>query len=216
MKTKSLIVAFLFLSICCNSQVNQTIDTTIIFEKAKHRSVNVTDFLCKKATYPQEAYMQNIQGDVVLSFTIKKEGQIDNIKIISSPDISLSTSSIIALNELNSDWSPTKINNTPIDRDYLIVFIYRCFSENLPTDYSKIAKKYFSKSKYEKALKYYNKAILENQYEYTLFETRSKIKELVGDYEGAQIDMSISRKLNDEILSVVYIYSLSVKRTSKF
>jgi hypothetical protein len=56
---------------------------------------------------------------------------------------------------------------------------------------------------------------MDNKYDFELFESRSKVKEILGDTEGAKNDQLISLKLNDEIMSVIDVIGIGVTRVER-
>jgi hypothetical protein len=80
-------------------------------------------------------------------------------------------------------------------------------------NFKSMADKKIKKQDYEKALLLYDKAILGNPYDYRLFQSRSKVKLLLGDEEGARIDQRTSERLNNEIMSVI---DVGVIRTTRY
>ena len=57
--------------------------------------------------FPQIALENGIQGRVVLSFVIEKDGRLTNIQVLQTPDRSLSEEAIRVLNK-SPKWSPGK------------------------------------------------------------------------------------------------------------
>jgi len=104
--------------------------------------------------------MNNIQGDVVVSFTISKNGDLDSIEISGYPAMALSVPSILAMNSLDGDWSPCMVGNKAVDKKYSIIFRYRIYMNSSPPGYADDAVKHFRKEKLKKSFKKYNKAII--------------------------------------------------------
>jgi tetratricopeptide (TPR) repeat protein len=119
------------------------------------------------------------------------------------------------LNAIKDEWSPCKINGEPVDKKYFIIFRFRSYLYSQPPNYKEKAEKLFKKEKYEKALLNYDKAINENKYDYKLFESRSELKKLMGDTEGARIDSLESIRLQNEVISVVDIAMISITTEKK-
>jgi hypothetical protein len=174
-------------------------------EKAKYPGDDLVKSLSQKINYPIQGLRDKIQGDVVISFIINKNGKMELPRIIESPDNSFSIASIIALNSIANTWSPARINDSPVDKEYQIVIRFRIYYDSKPVDYRGQAKRLTEKQKYDRALKIYNSAIDENQYDYSLFELRSKVKELSGDTAGAKKDQKTARKKYDDIMAVIEI-----------
>jgi len=214
---KSIVMITALFTICSlvSSQTYQKPDSVIPVEKAKYLNQNLDMYLSKNAQYPQNAVMKEIQGDVVLSFIINKNGKLDSLAIVSSPDFSLSTSSMVTFSKIEDGWSPAKINNVTVDKKYLLVFRYRVYLNSQPDDYKRSAQKYFEKQKYKQALKQYNEAITDNKYDFELFEGRSKVKEMVGDLEGAKQDKLAAINLRDKVMVFVNVYAIGVTRVER-
>jgi tetratricopeptide (TPR) repeat protein len=205
-------VTFLSLNGILKSQSLQDSDTIKSIKNAEYLKEDLTKFLQSNTKYPLEALENNIQGNVILSFEIRKDGKLNNLKVISSPDKILSTSSIISFNNMVNEWSPCKNNGNPIDKEYLIVFRYRIYFNTQPLNDNEKAEKFIKKQKYEKALKQFDAAIKENSFDYKLFESRSKIKEILGDTEGAKNDYEQSSRLQNEILTLVDVNAIGITR----
>jgi tetratricopeptide (TPR) repeat protein len=176
---------------------------------------DLTTFLQKNTKYPVSALQNNIEGDVILSFVIRKTGTLDSLLVISSPDMVLSQSAFESFNRIDNKWSPTVDNNVPIDKKYLIVFRYRMSMNFKPVDYKRDADDYFKKQKFEKALKNYNKAIEDNQYDYESFESRAKVKEKLGELEESKQDYKTSKLLKNEIMTFVDVIAVGYRRLVK-
>ena len=197
------------------SQTLKDSETNLNVEKAEYLKEDITQFLCENLKYPIEAQHLNIEGDVIVSFVIKKNGKLDSLSIVNSPSEILTLNSLISLNQLDEEWSPCKVNGNPIDNEYLLVYRYRTWLNTQPTDYKIKAEKLIEKQKYEKALKYYNKAINENQFDYKLYESRSKIEEILGDTENATIDYQQATRLKNKVISIVDVTALRIRRETK-
>lgn len=183
--------------------VNQDIET------ARYLGKDLAESLAKNAVYPPEALMKNIQGDVVISFIINKTGEIENMNIESTPNISLSTMSIIAINQLEKKWKPYKVNGKAVNKKQKIVFRYRIYHDTKPHNYEERAERLMKKEKYERALKFYNRAVKQNQYDHHLYVSRAKVKKILNDIEGSQADIQKSIVVKNEIITYINIIAVS-------
>lgn len=206
---------FIFLNIALCAQTTNNVVKSVEVENAAYLHGDLTKSLESFIKYPLEALENNIAGDMILSVIINKRGEVDSLNIVNSPDMLLSTASILAFSQLKDDWSPCKINGIPVDKKYLIVFRYRMFKDAQPPKYKERADNLLKKQKYTKALKLYDKAIDENQYNYELFESRAKVKEALADLDGSRTDLIESEKLKNEIISVVNIIAVGVTKVKK-
>jgi len=181
-------------------------------EHARYLSGDITKLLNASINYSVSALESKTEGDVILSFIIDKNGKMNNLAIVSSPHKSLSTSSILAMNTLENNWSPYKVNNQPLDKKYIIIFRYRMYLNTQPPTYKKEAERLFKKQKYEKALKYYNWAIDENKYDAELFDARSIIKDILSDSEGAKQDKEVCNVLKNEVFKFIDVVSIGITK----
>ena len=74
--------------------------------------------------FPQIALENGIQGRVVLSFVIEKDGRLTNIPVLQSPDRSLSDEAIRVLSK-SPKWSPGKQRNQVVRVKYTLPVDFR-------------------------------------------------------------------------------------------
>lgn len=75
------------------------------------------EFLGKEIKYPPNAAKNHITGTVRLSFVVMKDGRIDDIQVISSPDEELSREAIRVL-RYNMKWNPGVELGEPAEMRY--------------------------------------------------------------------------------------------------
>jgi TonB family protein len=63
------------------------------------------DYLCKRIVYPPRAERKGIQGRVMVSFVITKEGKVTDSKVVKSVDPSLDKEALRVINTM-PDWIP--------------------------------------------------------------------------------------------------------------
>jgi hypothetical protein len=199
-----IMLATVIISMASNSQAIQ---------KAKYLKEDLDRYLLINTKYPEEAMRSNIQGDVVYSFTVNKIGRLENLALMNYPKELLLNSSRTSMSSLDGEWRPAQINDNSIDKKYQIVFRFRTYVDTKPYDFKGQSKKLVEKQKYEKALKTLDEGIEDNNYDYELYALRSKVKALLGDSEGSKKDEDISNNLKDEIMTIVDVTSMLVRRT---
>lgn len=74
--------------------------------------------------FPQIALENGIQGRVVVSFVIEKDGRLTNIQVLQTPDRSLSEETIRVLNK-SPKWSPGKQRNQVVRVKYTLPVDFR-------------------------------------------------------------------------------------------
>ena len=216
LKKRTLVVlALLSIFMYSNSQIVQKSDSIVKYEKARYLKQDLNKFLILKTLYPTSELTSMITGDVVFSFIINKNGKLENLALKDFDNAFFLNSSKNAIELLDGEWSPAKLNDSPVDMKYLIVFRFRTSLERKPYDYKGQSRNLIVKQKYERALKTLNSGIEDNKYDYELYELRSKVKEMLGDKEGAKNDQLNSLKLKVEIMSIVDVTAIAVRRTVK-
>lgn len=76
------------------------------------------NFLSKHIKYPAEALAKNIEGRVLLSFTLEANGSVSEINIVSSPDHSLTREAVRVLLLMNDQWIPGRSRGQAIKTRY--------------------------------------------------------------------------------------------------
>lgn len=74
--------------------------------------------------FPQIALENGIQGRVVLSFVIEKDGRLTNIQVLQTPDRSLSEEAVRVLSK-SPKWSPGKQRNQAVRVKYTLPVDFR-------------------------------------------------------------------------------------------
>ena len=76
-------------------------------------------FISKKIKYPADAYVQNIEGIVSVSFVIDKDGSITKVKIEESVYPSIDAMAIKTIKK-QPKWKPAKLHNIPVSVRFTI------------------------------------------------------------------------------------------------
>jgi TonB family protein len=72
--------------------------------------------------YPQEAKAKKIQGTVVLAVTIGKDGEVEEIHVVKTPDKMLAKSALDAVHTWR--WRPYLLNGNPIEVETTVNVTY--------------------------------------------------------------------------------------------
>lgn len=205
----SLGIMLFVLCLMAQSRTVPNADSAAVNKKAQYLNGNLTILLSRNTNYPTEKLGPNSggkgEGDVILSVVIHKEGKSEFLAVVSSPDLAFTTSAVLAFNKLEEEWSPAIIDNAPADKNYLIVFRFRKYLDVQPYDYKGRIKDLLSRQKYKEALKTLTRAINDNKYSKEFLGSRAKVKQILGDVEGALADELAAKKLDDEILSLITV-----------
>jgi len=81
-------------------------------------------YLSKNLTYPQSAMEQNIQGDVMVEFVIRKDGVIADVHALSSPDPILAAEAERVVRNMPR-WIPGEIDGKAVSTYYKMPVAFR-------------------------------------------------------------------------------------------
>lgn len=74
---------------------------------------SMLNFINEERIYPEEAYLQGIEGRVTCAFIINSDGSVSNISIIKGCEPSLNKEAKRIISKM-PHWSPGKIDNIPV------------------------------------------------------------------------------------------------------
>ena len=74
--------------------------------------------------YPQIAQEMSIQGKVTLQFTIEKDGSLQNVKVLSTPDESLSKEAVRVVSS-SPKWKPGKQRDRAVKVSYTFPVLFQ-------------------------------------------------------------------------------------------
>ena len=81
-------------------------------------------YLCNNVKYPVEAENQGIQGRVICTFVVEKDGSITNVKVSKSVDPSLDAEAVRVLSAMPR-WIPGKQDGKPVQVNYTLPVTFR-------------------------------------------------------------------------------------------
>lgn len=81
-----------------------------VVDKMPKPTVNLAEFLGQNIKYPEEAKKKKIAGRVVVKFIVDKKGNVTEVKVVKSPDESLSKEALRVIN-LMPAWTPGENKN---------------------------------------------------------------------------------------------------------
>ena len=81
-------------------------------------------WVTEQVQYPQEAIDQNIQGRVVLQFTVNKEGQVEDVQVLRGVNDLLDNEAVRVVSS-SPKWEPGTQNGTPVNVKYTFPVVFR-------------------------------------------------------------------------------------------
>ena len=87
-------------------------------------AVAMFEYLAKNIHYPKDAEDQQIQGRVIATFVVMKDGSISNAKVVKSVDPLLDEEALRCINAM-PNWTPGKQNGQAVNVKYTIPISFR-------------------------------------------------------------------------------------------
>jgi len=128
-------IVFIVLAIMTTLSINAQSEETLEEEKVY---VNVEEipqfpggpsalfeFLSKNLKYPAEAEKNGVQGRVIVTFVVERDGSVSNAKIKKGVDPSLDKEAI-RLIEIMPRWIPGKQEGKEVRTGYMIPITFKC------------------------------------------------------------------------------------------
>ena len=81
-------------------------------------------WLAQNMRYPEEAEKNNIEGKVIVSFVIEKDGSVSNIKALKSPHSSLTEEAIRVVKAM-PNWNPGTMYGKPVRVKYVLPLSFK-------------------------------------------------------------------------------------------
>jgi TonB family protein len=97
-------------------------------------------YLAMSIRYPKEAEMAGIQGRVISSFIVEKDGSLTGARIEKSVDKSLDAEALRIINEMPK-WTPGMQNGEPVRVKYLVPITFRILGTEVKDDGTSLDKK---------------------------------------------------------------------------
>ena len=79
--------------------------------------------------YPAEAYKNDIQGRVILQFTIAKDGKVKNVKVLRSSGSQLLDDEAVRVVSMSPEWTPGKVKDKPVDVVFTFPVVFKLEGE---------------------------------------------------------------------------------------
>jgi TonB family protein len=82
------------------------------------------EFLSKNIQYPKDAEKAKLQGRVIVTFVVKKDGSIADAKVVKSVAPSLDAEALRVINAM-PNWTPGKQGGQPVNVKYTVPLTFR-------------------------------------------------------------------------------------------
>lgn len=207
MKTFMLFLFLLsFVSITLYGQEN----SNSTFEQAKLKNEDISTFFAKNTGFPMNVASKIVQEQVILSFIIDKNGEIDSVKLINNPNKQFAIEALSALDKSAGLWIPSKLNGQSVDKKFIAVFNFTTTKSffNIKNKALKLQKK----GDNENALQTIDKALKIDGYDKELYQSRCMIYKNLNKTDLANGDIEKIKYLNDNLLSDIWLTIIGIPR----
>lgn len=96
-------------------------------EKPSFNGGDANDFskwVAENIVYPQDAQDRQVSGRVILQFTVTKEGDVKDVKVLKGIDPSLDAEAVRVVSA-SPKWAPGNQNNIPVAVNYIFPVIFK-------------------------------------------------------------------------------------------
>lgn len=97
-----------------------TPDVKPIFAKGEQ---SLVEFMSSEIKYPKECEADQVEGTVVVSFTVDKEGNSGDFKVLKSPDDRLSMAALDVMAKM-PEWTPAQLDGKPVKMELKLPIKY--------------------------------------------------------------------------------------------
>ena len=106
---------------------NAAIPFSVVENKPTFNDSDANEFskwVSEQMQYPQDAIDQNIQGRVVLQFTVNKEGQVEDVQVVRGVNEALNNEAVRVVTA-SPKWEPGTQNGNPVNVRYTFPVVFR-------------------------------------------------------------------------------------------
>jgi hypothetical protein len=194
--TTTLILIMILKSANCqnNPNYNSYFDKAS-FVQAKINNEDAIKFFIK---YPYNSTITSSDGNVFVSFIVKKNGQLDSIQVLNNPGRLYKETALDALTHSSGLWNPCKFEDILFDKKYFAGFN---FTNSHVFFYKKDkALRLLKAGQTTKPLKLINEALKINPFDTDLLFWRSRIYKKQNKRYLELVDLLMAEKLSTDLL----------------
>ena len=110
-----------------NDVEDETIPFVTVEEKPTFNGGDANEFskwVNARLVYPEVAKENGVEGRVTLQFTISKEGRLEDVKVLSAPDVTLAEEAVRVVSS-SPKWTPGRQRDRTVKVSYTFPVIYK-------------------------------------------------------------------------------------------
>ena len=129
--TKKLMILLLAMLACMTVSAQDTVIDETCPPQFPGGDAALINFLNANIVYPQQAAQDKVEGKVIVQFTVKKTGKIDDVKVLRSVRKDLDDEAVRVV-KMMPDFIPAKQDGEVTDMPYTIPVSFKLFDEMEP------------------------------------------------------------------------------------
>jgi hypothetical protein len=181
-----------------SGQSNQTHDSyfdNASFVQAKINNEDASKFFLN---YPYNSTISGSDGNVLVSFIVRKDGQIDSVQVLNNPGTLFKYTALDALNHSSGQWNPCRFDDKLFDKKYFAGFNFTN-SHRFFYKKDKILR-LLNAGQTTKPLKFITEELKINPFDIDLLLWRSRIYKKQNKHYLELVDLLMAEKLSTDLI----------------
>lgn len=109
-----LVLLFSFMTSTAQTKKNDMLFSVVeVMPQYPGGQIAMLKYIMENIKYPEQAMKKGIQGRVVVSFIVEKDGRVSNVRLLRSVESSLDKEAVRVVKSMPK-WSPGKQNGKPV------------------------------------------------------------------------------------------------------
>jgi hypothetical protein len=178
-----------------NKKIDDNFFDKAIFDKAKINNEDASKYF---RNFRYTSTITSINGNVLVSFIVRKNGQLDSIQLLNNPDTLWEEAVLDALNSSSGYWQPARFGDNLFDKKYFAGFNFT----NSRMFFFKKDKilRLLKSGQTTKPLKLITEALKINPFDEDLLLWRARIYKKQNKYYLELVDLLMAEKVRTDVL----------------
>lgn len=183
-----------------NQQLDESYFDKASFVQAKINNEDASKFFYK---FPYNATITSFDGNVLVSFIVRKDGKLDSIQVLNNPGILWKETALDALNQSSGHWNPCRFEDKIYDKKYFAGFN---FTNRHIFFYKKDRiLRLLKAGESTRPLKIINEALKINPFDTDLLLWRARIYRKQNKHYLEVVDLIMVEKLNADLIFNIWL-----------
>lgn len=148
--------------------------------------------------YEYNTTINGSDGNILVSFIVRKDGQIDSIQVLNSPGRLFKDIAVEAIKQSSGNWNPCRFDDKPFDKKYLAAFNFT--NSRIFFNKKDKSRRLIKAGQSTKPLKLINEALEINPFDMDLLLWRSRIYKKQDKHFLEMADQLMVEKLRTDLI----------------